>query len=559
MITLLKGLMARLRTTRAKRATNVAFRRLTPIVVLAVCITALLMMFMWSGQASYKPLFGASERVNAAEMMEALDAAGVAYRLHPQTGQVLVPQQRLSEARMLLAAKGVVAKPPAGLELMDQKDPLGVSQFVQDVRFRRGLEGELSQSIMTLDAVDSARVHLSIARSTSFVVGDGEQSSASVVLRLKPGAELTNEQIAAIVNMVAGSVRGLDPARVSLIDQAGSFLSARVDPAEKLGSQAAADAARRYENNTYRNLRNLLGPVLGEENFKASVTAEVDNDHISETHEKYGDAPRVLSEALREELDSDPLALGVPGSLSNRPIAAAAGAQQTQNAASDGAQEQSTAQRNAATRQYAYDRSITQVERSRGRLEKLSVAVVLNNAAAPAGAGRWSPEQLAEIDALLRGGLGIDAQRGDTLVVSAMSFPARAPSLSPWWQERGYVIDYGGLLLKALVVLLIFLLVVRPLLRAVTQRLAPRPIEAIAAQQSAALPGAQPAEPAAVTHAQPAHAAIPAAALLESYDLPAPGSAVDVMVDHLKALAAKEPERVAEVVKQWVQKNVRSE
>jgi flagellar M-ring protein FliF len=130
---------------------------------------------------------------------------------------------------MMLAAKGVTAKLPAGMELMDKDDPLGVSQFVQDVRFRRGLEGELAQSIMTLDPVASARVHLSIAKSSSFVVNDGEKSSASVVLALKPGRTLGREQIAAIISLVSGSVASLDPQRVSVVDQAGNLLSAHVD------------------------------------------------------------------------------------------------------------------------------------------------------------------------------------------------------------------------------------------------------------------------------------------------------------------------------------------
>jgi flagellar M-ring protein FliF len=144
---------------------------------------------------------------------------------------------------MLLAAKGVTAQLPAGLELMDKNDPLGVSQFVQDVRFRRGLEGELAQSILTLDAIASARVHLAIAKSNSFVAGAADQSSASVVIATKPGRTLGNEQIAAIVNMVSGSVASLAPARVSLVDQAGNYLSSRVDLTEGFDGAAQGDAA----------------------------------------------------------------------------------------------------------------------------------------------------------------------------------------------------------------------------------------------------------------------------------------------------------------------------
>lgn len=555
----LKSFLARLRPgdTGAPLVAPGFFKGLLPIVVLTIGVTALVLMFMWREQSAYKPLFGVREKVAAADMMSVLDAAGIAYRLHPDSGQVLVPEGRLGEVRMLLASKGVVAKLPAGLELMDSKDPLGVSQFVQDVRFRRGLEGELAQSIMTLDAVASARVHLSIARTSSFVVNDGEKNSASVVLALKPGRELQDEQIAAIVNMVASSANGLDPTRVTLLDQAGNFLSARVDLSDGYESGQGNDAARHYQEATRRNVDDLLAPVLGKENFKVSITADVDNDRVKETHEHYGDTPKITSEALREELDRDPLALGVPGSLSNRPVAVAAAAGAANAANGETA---SSAQKNASTRQYAYDRSITQIQRSRGRLRKLNVAVVLNGAAAPAGATTWSAEQLADIDRILRSGLGINAERGDTLVVSTLAFPGR-PATLPWWQQRDNIVDYGSWLLYALASLLGFLLVIRPLLKLAQQRLAlpaplPTSVEASVIEPAAV---AAPVDSATLVQVGHSKAAMSVGPLLEDYDLPPPGSPVDVMVDHLKVLAAKEPERVAEVVKQWVQKNVRSE
>lgn len=532
-------------------------KSLGPLMVLAIGVTALVLMYLWQDQAAYKPVFGAREKVAAADMMAVLDAEHVAYRLHPETGQVLVPEAQLGKVRMLLAAKGVTAKLPAGLDLMDRNDPLGVSQFVQDVRFRRGLEGELAQSIMSLDAVDSARVHLSIAKSSSFVVSDGEKSSASVVLALKPGRTLSPEQIAAMVNLVAGSVASLSPQRVSLVDQAGNLLSARIDLTDGFDGQGSADAAHRFQDEARRNVHDLLAPVLGDDNFKLSVTAAVDNDRVEETHEKYGDDPKVTNEALRNEQDSNRMALGVPGSLSNRPVAVAA------SAPADG----NTAQKNATSRQYAYDRSITQIKRSRGRLHKLSVAVVLNAAAAPKPDTGWTPEEIANIDRLLRNGLGIDATRGDNLVVSTLAFPAR-PVVAPWWQQRDNVVDIGNKLLSVVGVLLAFLLVVRPLLKLLTRRLAPASpapmaeLSPLREKPALAAPGGDTAPAIALPGGQPAaadRASMPVVPLLENYDLPPAGSPVDVMVDHLKVLASKEPERVAEVVKQWVQKHGRAE
>lgn len=536
---------------------------------LAVAITAAVMLYLWQDQASYKPVFGAREKVAASDMMTVLEAEAIPYRVHPDSGQVMVPAGDLGKVRMLLAAKGVTAQLPAGLELLDRNDPLGVSTFVQDVRFRRGLEGELAQSILTMDAIASARVHLAIAKSSSFVAGAGDQSSASVVVAVKPGRTLSNEQIAAIVNMVSSSVANLAPARVSLVDQAGNYLSSRVDLSEGFDGQVQGDgASRRYTDEVRKNVNELLGPVLGANNFKLSVTADVDNDKIEETQEKYGEAPKVTSEAMREEMERSRMAMGVPGTLSNRPPQAADPAAAAAPGADPAAKpDDGNARKNATTRQYAYDRAITQIKRSRGRLKKLSVAVVLNNAVAANPKVGYTPAELSNIEKILKGGLGIDANRGDVLTVSSLSFPA-APVAQEWWQERDNVVDMTSYGIYALGALLAYFLLARPLLRAVTTRLAPQPplapnapalpgapggAAALPAGSPAALPAGSPAAlgaPAASNAAEP----MPVVPLLENYDLPPPGSAVDVMIDHLKVLAGKEPERVAEVVKQWVQK-----
>lgn len=541
-----------------------ALRNNLPLMLgLAVALTAAIMMYLWQDQSSYKPVFGAREKVVVADMMTVLEAEQIPYRVHPDSGQVMVPASALGKVRMLLAAKGVTAQLPAGLELMDRSDPLGVSQFVQDVRFRRGLEGELAQSILTMDAIASARVHLAIAKTSSFVTANTDGNSASVMVTVKPGRALSNEQVAAVVNLVSGSVAGLKPQRVSLVDQAGNLLSARVDLADGFEGATQGDAAsKRYTDEVRANVNDLLAPILGVDNYKLSVTAAVDNDRIEETQEKYGEAPKVTSEAMREEMEKNRMALGVPGTLSNRPPVPA-----TPDAEGDAPKENNddgSARKNATTRQYAYDRAITQIKRERGRLKKLSVAVVLNNASAANGQA-WTPAELANIEKILAGGLGIDAARGDVLAVSSLKFPA-APVAQEWWQERDNVVDMTTYALWALGALLAYFLLARPLLRAVTTRLAPQQPPLVPA--APALPGSGAAAAADAADATPAGvaalgapdgaatAARPGAVvpLLENYDLPPSGSAVDVMVDHLKVLAGKEPERVAEVVKQWVQK-----
>jgi len=513
---------------------SAALSKLLPIVILAICLTALAMMVMHHQNTRYKPVFGSQEAVTAADMMGVLEAEGIQYRIHPESGQVLVPEHKLGAARMLLAAKGVVARLPEGLEQVDKSDPLGVSQFVQDVRFRRGLEGELTQSIMSLEPVSAARVHLSIAKSSSFILSDGDKSSASVVLTLKPGRQLSKEQIAAIIAMVSGSVANLDPARVTVVDQVGHHLSAQIDttlgPASALDNEIGA----RVREETLRNIRELLTPTLGEGNFRASVTVEVDHDRVEETREQYGEAPKITQEAIRDEKDTSHAALGVPGSLSNRPAPASAPA----------AQDVPQSARNAQTRQYAYDRNVVQIKRSPARLKRLNVAVVLNNAVAPGEGKTWTADQLERVDTILRNGLGIDTGREDALIVSALDFRS-APAVAqlPWWKQPDNVVSMGTAAAWALGALLAFFFVFRPLLKVLRTWAAGGHVEPAAPATLVDAASEQDA-PALPQDTQPL--------LLADADLPPMGSDVDVLIEHLKHLAGQDPERVAEVIKPWI-------
>ncbi len=538
MLDQLKTLTARITPEGGWRMpSSAALSKIAPIVILAICLTALAMMLMHHQNSRYKPLFGAQETVPASDMMAALDADGIPYRIHPDSGQVLVPEQKLGAARMLLAAKGVVAKLPQGLEQVDKSDPLGVSQFVQDVRFRRGLEGELTQSIVALDPVSSARVHLSIAKSTSFILSDGDKSSASVVLTLKPNRKLSKEQIAAIVALVAGSVANLDPARVTVVDQAGNHLSAQIDPAQGGASALDSELGAQTREQTLRNIRELLTPTLGEGNFRASVAVELDHDRVEETHEQYGEAPKITQEAIRDEKDIGQAALGVPGSLSNRPAPTSASAV----AASDAPH----SAKNAQTRQYAYDRNVVQIKRSPVRVKRLNVAVVLNNGAAPGEGKAWTPEQLAQVDKILRNGLGIDADREDALVVSSLDFRTAPVAASlPWWKQPDNIVTMGTWAAWVLGALLGFFFVFRPLLK-VLRTWANGGRDPQMQDAIDITPDVQAiAAPDAEADTQPL--------LLADANLPPIGSDVDVLIEHLKHLAGQDPERVAEVIKPWI-------
>lgn len=519
-----------------------------PLLLGAAIVTALIVMLLWQSTSSYRPLFGARENIAVSDVVASLEADGLAYRLHPDSGQVLVAEADLARARMLLAAKGVSAKLPEGLELMDRNDPLGVSQFVQDVRFRRGLEGELARSIGTLEAVQAARVHLSIARSSSFVVNTADKSSASVVLQLKPGQTLKREQIAAIIHMVASSVSGLAPQHVSLTDQAGNFLSARLDLTEGFDPQSHDDPASRVSEELRRNAQELLTATVGSGHFRVTVATDLSQDRSDETYEQYSGDPRILSEATREENDRNGgVALGIPGSLSNRPV----------NVAADKAAQDADKNGNfraAVSRNFAYDRSVVKVNRGKGRINKLHVAVVLDDAVAPSGDSTWQAQDLARMEQLLRVSMGVDSLRGDQLAVSSMAFRQPLP-VPEWWEDPANWYDWIVTALWAIGAAMVLVLLSR-LVAAVVR----------AAKHSESNPLQTVNTVPALTGEAAADARLPLTAsasavhmsmvpLLENVDLPPPGSEVDVMVEHLRTLAAKEPERVAEVVKQWVQKH----
>ncbi|MDW2105303.1 flagellar basal-body MS-ring/collar protein FliF, partial [Vibrio sp. 1580] len=196
--------------------------------VLAAIVAAIIVVALWSSSQSFRPLYSQQERFDIGEIVSVLESEGVSYRMQEQNGQVLVPEGEVARIRMLLASKGVQAKLPTGLDSLKEDSSLGTSQFMETARYRHGLEGELVRTIMSLNSVANARVHLAIPRQTLFVRQNGENPSASVMLELKPGEDLKPEQVEAIINLIVGSVTAMKPEFVSVIDQYGRLLSADV-------------------------------------------------------------------------------------------------------------------------------------------------------------------------------------------------------------------------------------------------------------------------------------------------------------------------------------------
>ncbi|EJD6422115.1 flagellar M-ring protein FliF [Citrobacter freundii] len=533
-------------------------KRLALLAAAAIAASAIIVSVLWNGNHGYVSLYGSQENIPVSQIVTVLDGEKLEYRIDPQSGQILVPEETLSKTRMTLAAKGVQAMLPSGYELMDKDEVLGASQFVQNIRYKRSLEGELAQSIMTLDAVESARVHLALNEESSFVVSDEPQNSASVVVRLHYGSKLDLDQVNAIVHLVSGSVPDLKAARVSVVDQAGNLLS------DGIGAGEAVSAATRkrdqilkdIQDKTRASLANVLDSLVGTGNYRVSVMPDLDLSNIDETQEHYGDTPKVNREETVLDSDTNQIAMGIPGSLSNRPPLAA---NQVANGTNGTAPEEShqpaaLSKHSENKRDYSWDRSVEHIQHPGFDIKRLNVAVVLNQSA-PA-LKNWKPEQTTQLTALLNNAAGIDARRGDNLSLSLLNFvPQSIPvePVVPLWKDDN-ILAWVRLIGCGLLALLLLLFVVRPVMKRLT-----------AERRRTSTPElALDAAPIAIAADKPHIAAtdderknIELPSFPGDDSLPSQSSGLEVKLEFLQKLAMSDTDRVAEVLRQWITSNER--
>ncbi|NAW64988.1 flagellar basal-body MS-ring/collar protein FliF [Photobacterium halotolerans] len=539
---------------RAKLAWYSSQRNLVLSAALAAVVAAIIVVALWTSTQSYRPLYSQQERFDTSEIISVLEAEGIPYRLQETNGQVLVEDGRVAEVRMLLAAKGVKAKLPTGLETLQTDSALGTSQFMETARYRHGLEGELARTIISLNAVNNARVHLAIPRQTLFVRQNTEKTTASVMVELKPGEDLKPEQVEAIVNLVSGSVTGMTADHVSVVDQFGRLLSADI------GSETSGRMNTKYleyqknlEKQVIQRASDMLTPVLGPSNFRVQVAADLDFSRIEETREMVDDNPVVRSEHSIENNSTDKIALGVPGSLSNQPP----------TVEEEGEEEapKNTSERSEVNRQYALGSSVRHTQYQQGQIKKLNVSVLLNNAVAPDGTA-WDEAQKAEISQMISEAVGLNAERGDSLSLMSFNFtPVNIEPVAPmpWWQDTAlqqplrYII--GGLLGLAMI-----FFVLRPLIRHLTgvdkarqeMDIATLPDNILSkeldeqAQENELNRRLSDRGLSNTTNGLDADAEMM---------LPPSGSPLHIQLKHLTLIASEEPQRVAEVLKQWVNGN----
>lgn len=435
-------------------------QKLMGAVAVALLISVLVGGVLWTREPPYAVLFSNFEERDGGDITAALVQQNIPYKLSDNGRAILVPQAQVHDVRLKLASAGLPKGGLVGFEIMENQK-LGISQFAEQINYQRGLEGELSRSVASLASVQGARVHLAIPKQTAFL-RDDQKASASVIVNLRPGRMLETAQIAGIVHLVSSSVPQLNPANVSVIDQNGNLIS------QKRGTLADAGLdpgqrtyVRELENDFVKRVQAILAPVVGSENVRAQVTADVDFSQVDQVAENYTPNPTpttaVRSQQTSETGNGMPGALGVPGALTNQPPAPAT-APITNPPVPPGTAGAAGTTAMAATSNIAYSRNATVnyeidkvVKHSKGvpgTIRRLSVAIVINEPTkTDAKSGKSVPDPLPEaklkqINELAREAIGFSTERGDTLNVAAAPFaPEKANDMSgpPLWQDAEFI------------------------------------------------------------------------------------------------------------------------
>ncbi len=549
------------------------FRQLGLLIGLAASVAIGVAVVLWSQGGDYRPLYGSLERLDSSAVLDVLDTNKIKYKIDNGTGALLVESDKINEARLKLAGAGVPGDKKAGFESMDKDQPLGTSQFMETARYRHALEGELARTISSITSVRSARVHLAIPKESVFV-RDARPPSASVFLELFPGANLQAPQVKSVIDLIASSIPDLKPENVTVIDQKGVLLSQLVlDEPQMAEANRQLEYTHRIEQQLRDRINSILAPLVGENKFHAEVAANVDFTAVEEAGEVYNpDLPALRSEQRTQEDRAEGSVAGVPGALSNQPPAdgrapeqvgaavgaAGAAAQSPQGTGSSGAPAGAGAKgggehsREQTVRNYELDRTVSYTKHQVGKLQRLTVAVAVDNkAGAKAGdAGpAWDNESLERLAILVRNAVGYDASRGDIVnVVNAPFVPVPEEEVVetkvPIWQEP-WVLGLAKQGVGVLIVLILVFTVLRPVMKSLSQA-QPRELRAGGAG------GAGDASMMGPMGALGDETVTLSGGANSNMLLAGPENSYEQQLTAIKGLIAEDPGRVAQVVKKWV-------
>ncbi|MFN7834484.1 MAG: flagellar basal-body MS-ring/collar protein FliF [Burkholderiaceae bacterium] len=423
--------------------------KLALLIGIPILIAVLSSALLWSRDATYKVLFSNVSDADGGAIIAALTQMNVPYRHSDNGNAILVPMDKVHDARLKLASQGLPKGSVVGFELLENQK-LGITQFQEQVNYQRALEGELARSISSMGSVNRARVHLAIPKPSIFL-RDQQKPTASVVLNLHGGRVLDKTQIQGIVHLVASSVPDLSPKNVSIVDQTGSLLTSNAND-NALMDATQATYVQTLENNYAKRVSDILVPIFGEDNIRATVTADVDFSQTENTEETYKPNADPTASAIRSQQTTENSSgtpanpQGVPGTLSNQPPGAATapiGANPQAGLPSGNGQASAapTSSSKNSTVNYEVDKSVKYTKAQVGVIKRLSAAVVVNNKniLGPKGESKsvaLSPEEIEQIRSLVREAVGFNKDRGDTVNVVNQIFTKTEEKPIPLWQNQ---------------------------------------------------------------------------------------------------------------------------
>jgi flagellar M-ring protein FliF len=510
----------------------------------ALVIALTIAIFIWSQEPNYKPLINRMQDYNAQEIVEVLQREGFEFEIDPTSQVLMVRADELHDARLKLAAASLIDDKTVGLELLDNESSLGTSHFIETARYRRGLEGELARTIASVQAIRNARVHLAIPKQSVFV-RDHRKPRASVFLELYAGAALHKDQVEAIVNLVSSSISEMDKGAVSIVDQKGNLLSKIENDSGELLATKQLQYTERVENSISSRVNSILKPVLGLENYKAEVSADIDFNVVEQSEERFNpDLIAVRSEQLVDEQKVSGTDGGIPGALSNQPPGEATAPEQVDPVT--GEKIVPMEKRSEATRNYEVDRTISYKQQQVGRIKRLTVAVVINDKESlNPDTGEiqfvpWSESDLERLEILVKDTVGFNAARGDSVNVINSPFMGKAevdlgtPEFwtQPWfWEILKQV-------LAGLFLLVLIFGVIRPTIQSIANK-------GRTDEEALGLDDLSDAE----DEFDEDRVTLSGA---DDFLLPGASESFERQLDALKGLIAEDPARVAQVVIQWI-------
>lgn len=427
-------------------------RKIGLMVAVAAVVAIIVAAFMWAQTPDYRVLYGNLDDRDGGAVIDSLQRQNIPYKMG-EGGAILVPSTMVYEARLKLATEGLPKGGSVGFELLDNQK-FGITQFQENVNYQRALEGEITRTIEAVSAVQSARVHLAIPKPTVFV-RDQQKPSASVLVNLYSGRALDKAQVAGIVHLVASSVPEMPPSNVTIIDQNGNMLTQSADKGAVTGLDSSQlEYLHQVEQSYTRRIESIISPITGPDNIRAQVTADLDFSMTEQTAEVYKPNPTPEQSSIRSQQTSETTgdggqtAAGVPGALSNQPPGAAtapinAPGGRTPAGGANAASVPSSPLHKESTTNYELDKTISHTKMPVGSIKRLSVAVVVNNKAIKDKKGNvsyqpLSKDELAQVYNLAREAMGFNQNRGDTLNVVNAPFnlaDAEAVESLPFWKD----------------------------------------------------------------------------------------------------------------------------